>query len=130
MLIIAALAGTTWFFIDSSRAIYVVTSVLIVACPCALALSMPFTMGNALRILSKKGFYAKSAETIEDLSTTDTIVFDKTGTLTENKQAFVIYNGEKLTEFQTKAIKSISANSNHPLSKAINNYLEAGITKV
>ena len=52
---IALTAGIYWYFLDSGKAVSVMVSILIVACPCALALSIPFTFGNALRILSKKG---------------------------------------------------------------------------
>ena len=60
------------------------TTILIVACPCALLLAANFTSGNILRILSRNKLYLKNADVIESLTKIDTIVFDKTGTLTQN----------------------------------------------
>jgi P-type E1-E2 ATPase len=60
----------------------VFTAVLIVACPCALALTAPFTLGNMLRIYGRAKFYIKNATVIEQLAKVDTVVFDKTGTIT------------------------------------------------
>jgi P-type Cu+ transporter len=58
------------------------TSVLIVACPCALALAAPFTLGTAQRVLARKGIFLKNGFVLERMAQVDTIVFDKTGTLT------------------------------------------------
>ena len=68
------------------------TSVLIVACPCALALTIPFALGNTMRVFGRKGFYLKKVEILEELSRVDTIVFDKTGTITQN-DAYQCGNG-------------------------------------
>ena len=64
----------------------VVSAILIVACPCALALSTPFTMGHIMRILGRNKMYVKDAHTIEKMAKIDTLVFDKTGTITYNKK--------------------------------------------
>ena len=58
-------------------------AVLIVACPCALALSSPFALGSAQRIFGSNEFYTKNTDAVETLARIDTIVFDKTGTLTQ-----------------------------------------------
>ena len=78
-----------WIFIDVNTAFNVFTAILIVACPCALALTAPFTLGNVLRILGKRKFYLKNALVIEQLAKVDTIVFDKTGTITTNKKTAI-----------------------------------------
>ena len=57
ILAIAFLAGVYWFFTDKSLVFHVVSSVLIIACPCALALSAPVALGNMLRIFGKRKFY-------------------------------------------------------------------------
>ena len=119
LLIIALLTGIGWWFYDKSRTFEVVTSVLIVACPCALSLSAPFAMGNMMRILSKRGFYVKDTSTIENIAQVDTIVFDKTGTITENEEALISYEGKPLSETQKNIIKSIVRHSNHPLSRIL-----------
>lgn len=105
------------------------TAVLIVACPCALALSTPFTLGNTLRIFGKNKFYLKNTHVIEELASVDSIVFDKTGTITENGSANVNYSGSELTEAEKSIVKSAARNSLHPLSVAIFKSLDGEIIK-
>ncbi len=123
VILIAILTGVVWWFIDSSRVFEIVTAVLIVACPCALALSAPFTFGNMMRIMAKRGLYVKDTSTIENMATIDTIIFDKTGTITENETAKVVFVGQELTQTDKIAIKSLTKNSNHPLSRIVYNHL-------
>ncbi|RPD98698.1 HAD family hydrolase [Aureibaculum marinum] len=123
VLFIAFLAGLYWYFVDVSMVANVVTAVLIVACPCALALSAPFALGNMLRIFGKRKLYLKNADVIEDLSKVDTIIFDKTGTITNNK-AKVFYDGELLIEKEIVAVKSVLRASNHPLSRMLYEEME------
>ena len=66
VLSIAFIATIFWLFKDASKAINVFTAVLIIACPCAIALSAPFTFGNLLRILGKKKFYIKNATVLNN----------------------------------------------------------------
>ena len=94
---IAFFATGIWLYIDSSKAINVFTAVLIIACPCAIALSAPFTFGNLLRIFGKLKFYIKNASVIEQLAKVDTLVFDKTGTITSNNKSKAAYEGTSLT---------------------------------
>ena len=79
---IATGAAVFWAFRDSSKALKAFTSVLIVACPCALALAAPFSLGTAIRALGRRDVFVKSTEVLEALAKVDAIVFDKTGTLT------------------------------------------------
>jgi len=108
---------------DFRTAILVLTSVLIVACPCALAMSLPFTLGTAMRILGTKGMYLKNIRVIEKLTKIDTLVFDKTGTLTKPDRNEINFIGEKLTEWEISAVKSLVQQSAHPLSQAIDWHL-------
>ncbi len=75
---IALGAAVFWAFRDPSIALKAFTSVLIVACPCALALAAPFTLGTAIRVLGRRGVFVKSPQVVEMLARVDTIVFDKT----------------------------------------------------
>jgi Cu+-exporting ATPase len=109
---------------DFHTAVLVLTSVLIVACPCALAMSLPFTLGTAMRILGTKGMYLKNIRVIEKLARIDTIVFDKTGTLTKPDESNVKFIGNPLTDREIQAIKSIIRQSTHPLSQALNRYMD------
>jgi Cu+-exporting ATPase len=124
VLSIAILATTYWLFNDSSKALNVFTAVLIIACPCAIALSAPFTFGNLLRIFGKLKFYAKNATVIEQLAAINTIIFDKTGTITSNKKSTAFYEGEQLTEDEEVLLKSTLRGSNHPLSRTLYNVLK------
>jgi len=123
ILLIALIAGIVWYFINPSMAINVVTAVLIIACPCALALSAPFALGNILRLFGYKKFYLKNAETIEKLSKIDTIIFDKTGTITSNDKTKIKYIGKKLSVGDIDCIKQVLRASNHPLSRSLYDFL-------
>lgn len=124
ILLLIAFAGFGyWIFIDANTAFNVFTAVLIVACPCALALTAPFTTGNILRILGKKKFYLKNALVIEQLAKVDTIVFDKTGTITTNKKSNISYEGIALSEENLLFIKNVLRASNHPLSRMLYDFL-------
>lgn len=121
---IAIFAGIYWMQHDFEKTFQVVSAILIVACPCALALSAPFTFGHIMRILGRQKFYVKDALTIERLAKVDTLVFDKTGTITHHKKSNIVFEGSTLTEFDIKNIKSLLKTSNHPLSKALYEFLE------
>lgn len=116
---IAATSAIYWYVNDASRIWTAVTSVLIVACPCALLLSATFTNGNMLRILQKYGFYARNAGVIEQISRADTIVFDKTGTITQQGDSAIAFKGMPLDSETLQIIRSLAGQSHHPLSKAI-----------
>nr|WP_321451946.1 heavy metal translocating P-type ATPase metal-binding domain-containing protein [uncultured Carboxylicivirga sp.] len=127
ILLIATITGLYWLWVDSSKALLAFTSVLIIACPCALALSVPFTFGHASRIMGKNNFYLKLTAVIEGLTKIDTIVFDKTGTLTDSDVFEVRYKGKELDHFNSSLVKSLAHQSRHPLSRALYQYLiEAG----
>lgn len=124
ILSIALLAGIYWYFNDRSMAFQVVSAILIIACPCALALSAPFAFGNMIRIFGKRGFYLKNTNIIEGISKIDSIVFDKTGTITSNNRAEINYYGEKLIASESGKIKSLLRSSNHPLSRMLYDHLK------
>ena len=119
VLSIAIIATTFWLVVDASKAMNVFTAVLIIACPCAIALSAPFTFGNLLRIFGKKKFYLKNATVIEQLAAINTIIFDKTGTITSNKKSTATYEGDPLTTTEEVLLKNTLRGSNHPLSRTL-----------
>ncbi len=108
-----------WYFHDPSRMWLVITSVLIVACPCALALATPFTYGNMVRVFGRHGFYLKNAEVLERMAAVDSIVFDKTGTITHGA-THVKFVGV-LDDQEVGWIKLLTSTSTHPLSTLIAN---------
>ncbi|NOQ74944.1 MAG: HAD-IC family P-type ATPase [Crocinitomix sp.] len=121
---VALLGGIVWYFIDPAESVFVVTSVLIVACPCAIALSVPFTYGNGIRIFGRKGFYLRSTKVIEPMTEITAVVFDKTGTITENNALEIHWQGKELDEANNAAIYSLVSHSSHPLSRKITQLLK------
>ncbi|OWK74799.1 heavy metal translocating P-type ATPase [Flavobacteriaceae bacterium JJC] len=121
---ITLIAGIYWGQIDFEKMFQVVAAILIIACPCALALSAPFTFGHVMRILGRNKFYVKDTLTIEKISKINTLVFDKTGTITHHKKSNIHFEGSEIQEFDLKNIKSLVKNSNHPLSKSIYEFLD------
>jgi Cu+-exporting ATPase len=125
ILIIAFAAAVYWLFSNPATAIFAFTSVLIIACPCALALTIPFTFGSTIRFFGRNGFYLKKTQVIEELYKADTIVFDKTGTITHTKSMKVEFVGEPLSEEEQSMIKSLVRHSTHPLSATLFQKLES-----
>jgi len=119
ILIIAFSSAFFWWQTSIKIAIHAFTSVLIIACPCALALSAPFTFGNVLRVLGKNKFYLKNASVIENLTKISTIVFDKTGTITQASKSTITFHGDMLLKEQIDMIYTLLRQSSHPLSKLI-----------
>ena len=124
VLTIALLSLCFWLWYMPSQALNVFTAVLIVACPCAIALAAPFTLGNLLRHLGKHKLYLKNAEIIERMSHLDTLVFDKTGTLTTAAKNNITYHGVPLTLEEQNLLTSTLRSSNHPLSRSLYKWLK------
>ncbi|MFN8311009.1 MAG: heavy metal translocating P-type ATPase metal-binding domain-containing protein [Chitinophagales bacterium] len=129
ILLIAIGALLYWLPTDAARAWNAFTSVLIIACPCALALSSPFTLGNVMRLLGRRKIFLKDAITVEKLDQVTAVVFDKTGTLTNTKNAKIEFVNDEgmLAELhaeELKLVKSLVYHSSHPLSKKVNDLLQ------
>ena len=111
--------GTTQF----ERSFIVAVSVIVIACPCALALATPMASLVGISELAKKGLLFKEAKFIESMAVASSVVFDKTGTLTKGeltvvKAKFMDNNIHKLN-----LLYSLLSASNHPVSKSIKKYL-------
>ncbi len=119
VLTIAIIATFVWLYLDPNKAMNVFTAVLIIACPCAIALAAPFTLGNMLRIFGRKQFYLKNTQTIEQLAKIDTAIFDKTGTITTVQKSTASYEGMPLTAEEESLLKNTLRASNHPLSRTL-----------
>jgi Cu+-exporting ATPase len=89
-----------------------------------LLLSNTFTNGNILRQLGRNHLYLRNAQAIEEIGKIDTIVFDKTGTLTVSSDHLIEYEGDAITDEMKQKIASLSAQSNHAISRAITGYLD------
>lgn len=125
LLLIAFGAAAYWLFNhDLNKAVAAFTAVLIIACPCALALSSPFTLAAVLSIFDKNKFYLKSTAVVEELARVNTFVFDKTGTITNPEAEKLIFiKGDQqqaeLPLFQRQMIADLARNSGHPLSREL-----------
>ncbi|NJC25573.1 heavy metal translocating P-type ATPase [Neolewinella antarctica] len=124
--VILLIAGATflyWYQLDVSTAFRAATAVLIIACPCALALAAPFAYGTLQRLLAVKGYYFRGPGAVRDLGEVDTFVFDKTGTLTEgNVGEGLQYFGPMCNKIEY-VLKRMAGQSRHPKSQAISDAL-------
>lgn len=120
-------AGTLFYWLpkDTGMAVNAFTAVLIIACPCAVALAVPFIFGNALRVLARHRFFLKNAAVIERMAQATAVVFDKTGTLTERGNGHITFHGAPLTPTEAGWAAAAAAPSNHPVSQQIQQLLEA-----
>jgi Cu+-exporting ATPase len=114
VLAVAAGAALFWAWRDSTRALAAFVSVLIVACPCALALAAPFTLGTAQRLLARRKVFLKNSSVLETLARVDTVVFDKTGTLTASGAGSIVFWGQPLGEEEKCRLRSLAQHSTHP----------------
>jgi Cu+-exporting ATPase len=119
---IAILTAGYWYLADASQLWLIVTAVLMVACPCALALTTPFTYGNMLRQFGRHGLYLKNADIIERMAAVDALVFDKTGTITHGRKPVVSFTGS-LSPVELANIRRLCSFSTHPLSTIISQAL-------
>ena len=121
ILVIAAAVAAVWAYIDPSRAFVITLSVLVVTCPCALALATPAAFAAAGSRLSELKLLVTKGNAIEVLSRATTVVFDKTGTLTTGRPAISslrIRNDAYDEDACRKIAASLEADSTHPLADA------------
>jgi len=113
-----ALIGAWAWWPDVRMAASVATAVLIIACPCALTLAAPITLGTALAKLGEAGVYLKDGAVTLDLSRVDTVAFDKTGTLTTADAAAAV-DLDGLSNEDWALVRRLAAESIHPVSRAL-----------
>ncbi|WP_316841874.1 heavy metal translocating P-type ATPase [Pedobacter gandavensis] len=107
---------------ETTKAVASFTAVLIIACPCALALSSPFTLSAVLSIFDKNKFYLKNTAVVEELARINTFVFDKTGTITNPENTGFSFDGH-ITEEEKQWVNDLARNSGHPLSRELVKWL-------
>ena len=129
VILISAAAGLYWAGRDMDMVWPVVTAVLIVACPCALALSMPFAYGHTMRLLGRSGLFLRDSEVVERMAHIDHVVFDKTGTLTAREAYEMRFVGTPLRTDEERRVRSLVRNSMHPLSAVLHQNLKAEVSE-
>jgi Cu2+-exporting ATPase len=116
----AALTFLGWWLLagaDWQPALLNAIAVLIITCPCALALAVPVVQVVASGRLMRRGILLKSATALERLAEIDTVVFDKTGTLTTGRLALADHPSEEPEALRLAA--TLAATSSHPLARAL-----------
>ena len=128
ILVVATMAGVYWYMNDSTKIWQVVSAVLIVACPCALALSAPFTYGFVLRKFGKTGLFVKNGPSLERLSQCNHLIFDKTGTITSGNE-LELKTKSNINDQIRSILVNMSAQSSHPVSRAVSTMTNNGQTE-
>jgi heavy metal translocating P-type ATPase len=136
VIVLSVVAFLFWYFLAPSlgltadvsvlqHSIYIATTILIIACPCALGLATPVAIMVGTGTGASNGILIKDAEVLEKIHKADVVVFDKTGTLTAGKPEVVEFKrvDKKLKqENLLRVIASLENMSEHPLSEAIVEY--------
>ena len=121
---IALLSAAIWYFFGPAPQIVytlvIATTVLIIACPCALGLATPMSIISGVGRAAEFGVLVRDADALQRASTLDTLVFDKTGTLTEGKPQVVAVNTAGIAEADAlRLAAALEQGSSHPLARAI-----------
>lgn len=113
-----------WYFWPHTfdRALMVGISVIIIACPCALALATPVATLVGLALGAKRGILFKSAAQIETMAQATMVVLDKTGTITQGRPEVVYATIHH--SFEHSLLYALVSSSKHPISRGIAEYLE------
>ena len=125
VLALAGAAAAAWSVIDPSRAVWVAVSVLIVTCPCALALAVPATLVAAAGALARRGVLLQRLDALEVMARLDRLFIDKTGTLTtqalqlQQVQVHCVNHALHGSDAALAVAASLAAWSGHPLSEAL-----------
>lgn len=127
LLLVTTCVTIAWWFIDPSRMLWVLLSVLVVTCPCALALATPTALTAGHGQLRKRGVLITRADALESLSNVTRIIFDKTGTLTRGEMHLT--QTQTLSELTTERAQAIAAaleaHSEHPIARAFRPFRDA-----
>ncbi|MDY7220111.1 heavy metal translocating P-type ATPase [Denitrificimonas sp. JX-1] len=120
VLLVAAIVGFIWLQIDPSRAFWIVLSLLVATCPCALSLATPTALTAATGTLHKLGLLITKGHVLESFQKIDTVIFDKTGTLTEGKLTLSrIQPITQLSEQESLELAAaLESHSEHPIARA------------
>lgn len=121
VLSLAAATMVLWLFIEPADAVTHTLALLIVTCPCALALATPMAVTVAMGRASRRGIYIKTSGAIERLAKPGLILLDKTGTITHGGVHLVRWIGD---EGVRSAVAALEEESSHPIARALAEGLE------
>ena len=120
VLAVAIVVGVVWWFVNPAKIIWVVLSVLVVTCPCALSLATPAALTVATGVLRRRGLLIRKSHVLETLAKVNHCVLDKTGTLTLGQMKIVKVT--PLSNIDAETVLSLAAGlekgSAHPIAKA------------
>jgi len=122
VLALAALGALGWWFVDPARVPWVVVSVLIVTCPCALSLAAPSALLAAASRMAREGLLLRDIDALARLVRVDEVFLDKTGTLTTGRPrctGTIVLAGTLAADALAGRASSLAAWSTHPLSRAL-----------
>ncbi|MDR0564652.1 MAG: heavy metal translocating P-type ATPase [Azoarcus sp.] len=121
LLVLAAVTGVVWYFVEPSRVLWVFVSVLVVACPCALSLATPAALTVATDALARMGVLVTRGHAIETLARANHFVFDKTGTLTLGRMRLeeVLPLGVMDADALLALAAALEQGSEHPVASAL-----------
>ncbi len=120
LLLIAATVAGIWYWIDASRAFWITVSVLVVSCPCALALATPAALTAALGRLTRLGLLSTRGHALETLAHATDFVFDKTGTLTTGQFSLLDMQVLRSDRDQVLSLaRALEQGATHPLAAAM-----------
>ena len=123
LLAMATFIVWNWMTGDFEKALIVSISVIVIACPCALALATPIASLIGISWAAEKGLLFKEAKFIETFAKADAVVLDKTGTITQGK--LTVKNiSQTLSSKHLPLLYALSDGSNHPVSLAVKKYLQ------
>lgn len=116
VLVLSAITLAVWSVLDPTMALEHAVALLVVSCPCALALATPLAVAAAMGQAARRGILIKGGDTLERLTATGTVWFDKTGTLTEGRQSVRATAGD---DTMIALAAPIARATTHPMSRAI-----------
>ncbi len=125
IILLAIFSFIAWYVYsgDFEKSLIITISVIVIACPCALALATPIASLVGLSWATEKGLLFKEARFIETFAKANMVVVDKTGTITEGKLT-VKHQSECLNEENLAVLSALLSSSTHPVSQSIGKYLE------
>jgi Cu2+-exporting ATPase len=113
---LAALTALLWLFLDPDQALENAMALLIVSCPCALALATPLAVASAVGRAARAGVLIKGGEALENLAHAQRIWLDKTGTVTDGRIRLAAWHGD---EAVSPLVRGLEQGSSHPIARAI-----------